>query len=74
MVEERKPPNATAPLRRPHELRARSERSVRRHVSPSLGPGEVRPRRCATVLYPARDRSRNGPAGDIPVTRGGRFV
>lgn len=74
MVEERKPPNATTPLRRPHELRARSERSVRRHLSPSLGPGEVRPRRCATVLYPARDPSRNGPAGDIPVTRGGRFV
>jgi hypothetical protein len=49
MVEEREPPNATAPLRRPHEPRAWSERSVRRHLSPSLGPGEVRPRRCATV-------------------------
>jgi hypothetical protein len=25
-------------------------------------------------LYPARDPGRNGPAGGIPLTRGGRFV
>jgi hypothetical protein len=73
MVEEREPPNTTAPLRRCDETRPRSEHSVRRHLSPSrarerFGPVGVQ------GLYPARDPRRNGPAGDIPLTRGGRFV
>jgi hypothetical protein len=73
MVEEREPPNTTAPLRRCDETRARSEHSVRRHLSPSrarerFGPVGVQ------GLYPARDPRRNGPAGDIPLTRGGWFV
>ena len=73
-VEEREPPNATAPLRRPDETRARSERSVRRHLSPSLGPGEVRPRRCATVCTRRGTQAAMGRPGIISLTRGSRFV
>jgi hypothetical protein len=50
MVEDREPPNTTAPLRRCDETRARCGPSVRRHLSPSPGPGEVRPRRCARFV------------------------
>jgi hypothetical protein len=74
MVEERKPPNATAPLRRPDETRALSKRSIRRHLSPSLGPGEVRPRRCDTVCTRRGTRAAMGRPGVFPLTRGDRFV
>jgi len=41
---------------------------------PFPGPGRGSAASVCHGLYPARDPGRNGPAGDIPLTRGGRFV
>jgi hypothetical protein len=72
-VEEREPPNATPPLRRRDEPIRRRERSVRRHLSPPLGPGEVRPHRCATVCTRCTGSAAMGRPGIFP-SPGCRFV
>lgn len=72
-VEEREPPNATSSLRRRDEPIRRSEPSVRRHLSPPLGPGEVRPRRCATVCTRCTGSAAMGRPGIFP-SPGCRFV
>jgi hypothetical protein len=68
-VEDRQPPDAASALRCRDQHGPWSKRSIRRHLSPPLGPGEERPRRCGIGLYPARAAARNGPPGGIWLTR-----
>jgi hypothetical protein len=63
---------------RPASTTPRAARTERTFGSttplPFPGPGRGSAASVCRCLYPEWDPSRNGPAGDIPLTRGGRFV